>query len=60
MCISCDETSPIFSIEILTQDPVSNNMDLYTEIAGKIVANVNKVISLINVGNNRAYIANDK
>jgi hypothetical protein len=58
MCISCDETSQIFSIEILTQEPVSNNMDLYKEIAQRLFKN--KVISLINVGNNRAYVANDK
>lgn len=58
MCISCDETSRIFSIEIVTQEPVSNNMDLYKEIAHRLFQN--KVISLINVGNNRAYVANNK
>ncbi|WP_371371946.1 hypothetical protein [Sporomusa aerivorans] len=58
MCISCDETSQIFSVEIVTQEPVSNNIDLYKEIAHRLFQN--KVISLINVGNNRAYVANDK
>jgi hypothetical protein len=58
MCISCNETSQIFSIEIITQEPVSNNMDLYKRIAQRLFQN--KVISLINVGNNRAYVANDK
>ena len=58
MCISCDETSRIFSVEIVTQEPVSNNMDLYKEIARRLFQN--KVISLINVGNNRAYVARDK
>ena len=58
MCISCDETSQIFSVEIVTQEPVSNNIDLYKEIAHRL--SQNKVISLINVGNNRAYVANDK
>ncbi|QDR82730.1 hypothetical protein [Sporomusa termitida] len=58
MCIACDETSRIFSIEIVTQEPVSNNMDLYKEIAHRLFQN--KVISLINVGNNRAFVANDK
>lgn len=58
MCISCNETSQIFSVEIVTQEPVSSNMDLYKEIAQRLFQN--KVISLINVGNNRAYIADDK
>jgi hypothetical protein len=56
--MSCDETSRIFSVEIVTQEPVSTNMDLYKEIAHRLFQN--KVISLINVGNNRAYVANDK
>ncbi len=33
-------------------------MDLYKRIAQRLFQN--KVISLINVGNNRAYVANDK
>lgn len=58
MCTSCDETSRIFSVEIVTQEPVSNDMDLYKEIAQRLFQN--KVISLINVGNNRAYVVNNK
>lgn len=58
MCNSCDETSQIFSVEIVTQEAVSNNMALYKEIAHRLFQN--KVISLINVGNNRAYVVNDK
>lgn len=58
MCMSCDETSRIFSVEIVTQEPVSNNIDLYKEIAQRLFQN--KVISVINVGNNRAYVANAK
>lgn len=58
MCVSCDETSRIFSVGIVTQEPVSNNMDLYKEIAKRLFEN--KVISLINVGNNRAYVDNEK
>lgn len=58
MCVSCDETSRIFSIEIVTQEPVSNNVDLYKEMAHRLFQN--KVISHINVGNNRAYTVNDK
>lgn len=33
-------------------------MDLYKEVAQRLFQN--KVISLINVGNNRAYVANNK
>ena len=58
MCTSCNEMSRIFSVEIVTQEPVSNNKDLYKEIAHRLFQN--KVISLINVGNNRAYVVNDK
>lgn len=58
MCTSCDETSRIFSVEIVTKEPVSNNMDLYKEIAHRLFQK--KVISLINVGNNRTYVVNDK
>lgn len=58
MCNSCDETFRIFSIEVVTEEPVNNNMDLYQEIAHRLFQN--KVITLINVGNNRAYAANDK
>lgn len=58
MCTSCNETSRVFSVEIVTQNPVDNNMDLYKEIARRLFEN--KVISLINVGNNRAYVVNEK
>lgn len=58
MCTSCDETSRIFSVEIMTQEPVSNNMDLYKEIAHRLFQN--KVISRIDIGNNRAYVEQDK
>ncbi|MBP2636492.1 MAG: hypothetical protein H6Q72_2399 [Firmicutes bacterium] len=58
MCISCDETSQIFSVEIVTRESVKNNIDLYKEIAQRLFQN--KVISLINVGNNRAYAENGK
>ena len=58
MCNSCDETSRIFSVEIVTEKPVSTNMDLYKEIAQRLFEN--KVISLINVGNNRAFVADNK
>lgn len=58
MCSSCDDTSQIFSVTIVTQEPVSNNMDLYKEIARRLFEN--KVISLINVGNNRAYTEKDQ
>jgi len=56
--MSCDETSRIFSVEIVTEEPVSTNMDLYKEIAQRLFEN--KVISLINVGNNRAFVADNK
>lgn len=58
MCMSCNETSRIFSVEIVTREPVSNNMDLYKEIAHRLFQK--KVISLINIGNNRAFVADDK
>ena len=58
MCSCCDEKAQVFSVEIVTQEPVSNNMDLYKEIAHRLFEN--KVISLINVGNNRAYAVDDK
>lgn len=58
MCMSCDETSRIFSVEIVTEEPVSTNMDLYKEIAQRLFQN--KVISLINIGNNRAFVADNK
>lgn len=56
MCTSCNETSRIFSVQIVTPEPVNNNMDLYKAIAQRLFQN--KVISHINVGNNRTYAAN--
>jgi hypothetical protein len=58
MCSSCDATFKIFSVEIVTKQPVTTNMDLYKEIAHRLFQN--KVISNINIGNNRAYITNER
>jgi len=53
MCTSCGEDYRIFSVEIVTKEPVNTNMELYKEIATRLFQN--KVISNINVGNNKAY-----
>lgn len=58
MCNSCDATFKVFSVEIVTQEPVDTNMELYKEIAHRLFQN--KVISHINIGNNRAYTADGK
>lgn len=58
MCTSCDTTFKIFSVEIVTQAPVHTDMELYQEIARRLFTN--KVISNINVGNNRAYTEGDR
>ncbi|MEG6586611.1 hypothetical protein [Dendrosporobacter sp. 1207_IL3150] len=59
MCTACgDITYKIFSVEIDTKDPVSTNMKLYEEIANRLFQN--KVISNINIGNNRAYIIEER
>lgn len=58
MCTSCDETYRIFSVELITKEPVTTNMDLFKEIATRLFQN--KVISNINIDNNRAYQNNDK
>jgi len=58
MCTSCDETYRIFSVEIVTKQPVTTNMELFKEIAGRLFTN--KVISNINIDNNKAYNTNDK
>jgi len=58
MCTSCDATFKIFSVEIVTQAPVHTDMELYQEIARRLFTN--KIISNINVGNNRAYTAEDR
>lgn len=58
MCTSCDETYRIFSVEMITKEPVTTNMDLFKEIATRLFQN--KVISNINIDNNKAYHINDK
>jgi hypothetical protein len=58
MCTSCDATFKVFSVEIVTKEPVNTNMELYKEMARRLFEN--KVISHINIGNNRAYTAGDK
>jgi len=58
MCTSCDETYRIFSVELVTKQPVTSNMELFKEIAGRLFQN--KIISNINIDNNKAYILNDK
>ena len=54
MCTSCTESKKVFSVQIATAESVSNNMDLYKEIACRLFRE--KVISHINVGNNRTYV----
>lgn len=58
MCTLCNEAFKIFSVEIVTKEAVNTDMELYKEIAHRLFQN--KVISNINIGNNRAYIANDR
>jgi len=58
MCTSCGEAYKIFSVEIVTKEPVNTNMELYKEIAHRLFQN--KVISNINIGNNKAYNVNDR
>lgn len=58
MCVSCDATFKIFSVEIVTKELVNTNMELYKEIAHRLFQN--KVISNINIGNNKGYIVNDR
>lgn len=58
MCSSCDETYKIFSVELVTKEPVSTNMELYQEIARRLFTN--KVISNINIDNNKAYTTNEE
>lgn len=58
MCTSCDETYRIFSVELVTKEPVTTNMDLFKEIAQRLFQN--KIISNINIDNNKAYTINDK
>jgi len=35
MCTSCDEIHKIFSVELVTKEPVTTNMQLSKEIAGR-------------------------
>jgi hypothetical protein len=58
MCTSCDETYKIFSIELVTKESVNTNMELFKEIAHRLFQN--KIISNINIDNNRIYNVNDK
>ena len=58
MCTSCTESKKVFSVQIATAESVSNNMDLYKEIACRLFRE--KVISHINVGNNRTYVENSQ
>ncbi|MDF2569485.1 MAG: hypothetical protein K0R55_1089 [Sporomusa sp.] len=58
MCTSCNEPYIIFSVELVTKDPVDTNMELFKEIANRLFQN--KIISNINIGNNKAYTVDDK
>ncbi len=58
MCTACDETYKIFTIELVTKDPVNTNMELFKEIAHRLFQN--KVISNININNNKVYHADNK
>ncbi len=58
VCTSCSETSQIFSVDIVTKEAISNDMALYKEMAHRLFQN--KVITLINIGNNRGYSVEDK
>lgn len=57
MSCSCNETDKIFSVELITKEPVATNMELYKEIAQRLFQN--KIISNINIANNKAYNSND-
>lgn len=58
MSCSCNETDKIFSVELITKEAVTTNMELYKEIAQRLFQN--KIISNINIANNKAYNSNDK
>ena len=58
MSCSCNETDKIFSVELITKEPVETNMELYKEIAKRLFEN--KIISNINIANNKAHTINDK
>lgn len=54
MCMSCNEGTRIFSVALTTSEPVNNDRELYQAIANRLLQH--KVISLINIGANRAYL----
>lgn len=58
ICSSCNTAFTVFSVEIATWEPVNTNMELYKEMAHRLFQH--KVISNMNVGNNRAFIENDR
>jgi len=57
MSCSCNDTDKIFSVELITKEPVTTNVELYKEIAQRLFQN--KIISNINIANNKAYNSND-
>ena len=58
MSCSCNETDKIFSVELITKEPVATNMELFKEIAKRLFQN--KVISNINISNNKSYSINEE
>lgn len=58
MCDSCNAAFTIFSVEIVTKEPVNTDMELYKEMAHRLFQS--KVISNINVSNNKAYTVNGR
>ena len=58
MCTSCNAAFTIFSVKILTKEPVDTNVELYKEIAHRLFQN--KVASNLHVGKNKAYMADEK
>lgn len=58
MCTACDETYKIFSVELVTKEAINTNMELFKEIAHRLFQN--KIISNINIDNNRVYEKNNK
>ena len=55
MCCSCNESNQIFTVELTTVEKVATNMEMYHAIAHSLFQA--KVISNINVANNRSYEA---
>lgn len=58
MCSSCNDVKKIFSAKIVTTESVSNDMELYKEMACRLFRE--KVISHIDIGNNRTYVDNNQ